>query len=69
MKVGDLVKYVGSEQISFSFVESTTLGVVTNAHHDVPGLWYVMGLEPRQYCFWFYANELEIVSEGVNTNG
>lgn len=69
MKVGDLVKYVGSEQISFSFVKRSTLGVVTNAHHSVPGLWYVMGLEPKQYSFWFYTNELEVISEGTRANG
>jgi|TARA_R100000008_G_C3536319_1_gene142209 hypothetical protein len=69
MKIGDLVKYVGSGQISFSFVECRTVGVVTNAHHEVPGLWYVMGLEPSQYCFWFYSSELELISEGARKNG
>lgn len=70
MKIGDLVKYVSGSQLYFHFPSerwqnalSGTVGVIVEAETGYNGEMYlVLGANNKCY-YWFYEDELEIISE------
>jgi|2_EtaG_2_1085320.scaffolds.fasta_scaffold00318_40 hypothetical protein len=72
MKVGDLVRFTGGEQLYFHFPSeewfTTKIGAIGIISQVGPWfgagdtMYYVCSIEGNRAC-WFYEDELEIVSE------